>query len=850
MKFSNDKIPAHCGFASVMPDFDFETYSEAGYVFDHSSNKWKSIAKSPPHGLSAVGAAVYSEHPSTEILSLAYDLKDGLGPRLWAPGLPDPVDLFEHIRTGKLLEAWNSAFEYFVWENVAHKRMGWPRLDIMQLRDAMAKAKCFALPGALGKASDAINASIRKNTDGKRLISKFSKPRNPTKKNSSKRNDMLDHQADAAKMYTYNIDDILAESSVSQMLPDLSDYELRVFLLDQKINARGVHADRDSVNACIDIIEQATRRYTAELIDLTGGRVDSPSKVKVMSDWLRWTQGLNIESLQASDVSALLENENVQGRARRVLEIRSILGAANHKKVFAIKNRMTADNRIKGMFQYYGAERTGRFAGRGPQPQNLTSKGPRKKWNVGDVDDALEIISKRNLDMVENEYGNPIATVAGCLRGLFTAAPGKQLIGSDFSSIEAVALACLAGETWRIDAFKRGECIYTLSASDITGVSIETLLDHKVATGEDHPLRKQVGKVGELACFAPATLVLTDSGWKRIVDVHISDLLFDGVEYVKHSGVVNKGVRKVVELDGTYVTPDHKFYLGDNLWFTAAELIASNDTYLKALAINADVSTEFLDEKKRHKRPLSSYGQHDVCHVFDVTHCGPNNRFVVMTDSGVLIAHNSGYGGSVGAWKAFGAEKHFKNDDEILCAVKSWRRKSPNIVKFWYKTYDAAVNAVRNPGAYFSHNGIYWACKNDILYCRLPSGRLLVYHQPRLNDETKWGRVHTKLSYMGYNSDPTKGPMGWVRLDTWHGKITENITQAAARDILTYSMLNLEDAHYPIVLHVHDEIISEVLEGFGSVEEFENIMGIMPEWAKDWPIRAAGGWIGNRYRKG
>jgi DNA polymerase len=102
---------------------------------------------------------------------------------------------------------------------------------------------------------------------------------------------------------------------------------------------------------------------------------------------------------------------------------------------------------------------------------------------------------------------------------------------------------------------------------------------------------------------------------------------------------------------------------------------------------------------------------------------------------------------------------------------------------------------------------------------------------------------------MCWNTDPKKGPSGWIRVDTYGGKLTENIVQAIARDILTYAMVNLENAGYPIVLHVHDEIVAEILKSFGSIKEFEKIMNIMPPWAQGWPIRATGGWRGKRYRK-
>ena len=106
-----------------------------------------------------------------------------------------------------------------------------------------------------------------------------------------------------------------------------------------------------------------------------------------------------------------------------------------------------------------------------------------------------------------------------------------------------------------------------------------------------------------------------------------------------------------------------------------------------------------------------------------------------------------------------------------------------------------------------------------------------------------------KLTYMGWNSNYQKGPIGWLRLDTYGGKLVENVTQAVARDILAYALVNVERAGYPVVLHVHDEITSEVLEGTGSIKEFETIMATLPSWAKGWPIKASGGWRDKRYRK-
>jgi len=158
--------------------------------------------------------------------------------------------------------------------------------------------------------------------------------------------------------------------------------------------------------------------------------------------------------------------------------------------------------------------------------------------------------------------------------------------------------------------------------------------------------------------------------------------------------------------------------------------------------------------------------------------------------------------------------------------------------------------AVMEPGKCFSYREITYGVKDDVLYCKLPSGRHLVYHKPELSQGVDpRGLDVQQLSFMGWNSNPANGAIGWIRIDTYSGKLAENVVQAVARDILCEAMPRLEAAGYPIVLHVHDEPCSEVPEGYGSVEEYERLMMIRPPWAADWPIKAAGGWRGKRYRK-
>jgi DNA polymerase len=736
------KLRAGLGEAVIIADLDFETYSPAGY------QRGADGRLHPPRGCSdsglfAVGAACYSEHPDAEVICMAYDLKDGRGRLLWRPTIEwRPTDLFEYLAAGGLLEAWNVSFEYWIWSNICVPKYGFPPLPIKQLRCAAAKARAHALPGGLEKTGEVLDIQNKKDKDGKRLIGKFSIPRHFTK--DDKRERILPHedQHDADLFYKYCLRDIQAEAELSSLIPDLTPEELEFWQCDQAINRRGIQIDLDHVNAAINIIEQAYAKYNARLRELTNGEVSAASEVARLIRWLA-TQEVYADQLDAKTIETLLSNPTLSPTVREVLKIRQGLSSAAVKKLYSMANRANKSGRVNDLFIYHSA-RTGRAAGEALQPQNLPKSGPdvwhcdcgryyslrddcpwcgfliasgsnAKEWNHGAVLDALETIRPGDLNCMEYYWDDPLGVIAGCLRSLIIAAPGYDLICSDYSAIEAVVLAALAGEEWRMDVFRTHGQIYEMSAAKITGIAFEEFERHRRETGSHHPARGKVGKVAELA---------------------------------------------------------------------------------------------------------------------------------------------SGYGGYLGAWKQFGADK-FMSDDEIKQAALAWRRASPKIVQMWggqgrygsppYGLEGAAIASVASPGKWFEYNGIGYITQQNILYCRLLSGRLITYHRPLLQPGE---RSPISLSFEGWNTNPKNGPIHkWIRMRTYGGKLTENVVQATARDILAHAVVNLERAGYPVVLHVHDEIVAEVPKNYGSVEEFERIMSTLPEWARDWPVRARGGWRGDRYRK-
>lgn len=517
-------------------------------------------------------------------------------------------------------------------------------------------------------------------------------------------------------------------------------------------------------------------------------------------------------------------------------------------------------------------------SGRGAQPQNLKNSGPdvqacphcgavasakncpdcnsatdQQEWDHNAVEFALrQARTGLGLDNFERYFSDPVSTIASCIRGLLTAKPGHDLICSDYSAIEAVVLAAVAGEEWRLEVFRTHGKIYEMSASKISGVPFEEILDHKKRTGSHHPLRKKIGKIAELGCFGEDTEILTDSGWKPIIYVTRKDKIHDGIEYVEHGGVVSKGIKRIIDFAGIKVTPEHKFYLSDQRWETAVSLKYIKNYRQKALQTASHISApvKFIPHKKTH----------DYLRVFDIINCGPRSRFVINTEYGPLIAHNSGYGGWVNAWKNFGAGK-LMSDDEIKTNILKWREDSPAIVELWggqwrktpgewdfspeyYGLEGCAIQAILNPGYRYPYRCVsyYYDQSRDVLMCQLPSGRYLYYHSPRLtHDKDQRG-----LSIWAINF---RGGKGFTWAQTYGSKLTENIIQAISRDILTAAMLRLEHAGYPIVLHVHDEIVSEIPKDFGDIKEFEKLMMVKESWFSDWPIKASGGWRGKRYRK-
>lgn len=882
---------------------DFETYSEAGFTWDASAGKWLKVG--PKGGIADVGAWAYSRHPSTECLWLSYDMRDGKGVRDWMPWMPAPVELFDYVAQGGLIEAHNSFFEYCIWNNVFSRQMGAPPMPVDQLRDSAAACAAHGLPRSLEDAGRVMGCAQQKDTKAAAQVKKLWMPRKPTKADPSKRLTLEEQTELHLVNGAYCADDVRAEIALSDAVPHLSPYELEVWKLDQRINARGVGIDRARVTDAIEVIEQLKRKYVPMQKVLTDGQVKSPNSYAALRKWIN-SKGVDIPDTQADTITEYLEHEGLPQVVREVLEIQQLVGGAAIKKIYAMDRFVDeTDCRVRGVFSYCGAASTGRWSSRGVQLHNAPNSGPDawgcagcgehygahlaacpfcaqdvvkcikcgspvsragagccgvkpqvSEWGAEAAESSIRLISKRDSTLLEQVWGNALSAITACIRGFIVARDGHDLLCADYSAIEARVIAELAGEEWRLEVFRTHGKIYEMSAGKMLGLTLDDFKTYKDEHGSHHPARKK-GKVAELACFAPDTLVLTAAGWKQIAHVLPGERVYDGEQFVPTAGVVSRGVRYVVRAHGVRVTRNHMVCRG-NSWESFGEVSTALELprdYPSALACWPAPRLRYPE------------GPAEI-EVFDLLECGPNNRFVVLTDKGPLLAHNCGYQGGVGAMVKFGADK-FMTRKEMKDTVTRWREASPNIVKLWYALEDATKNAVRNRGQEFTYRYITYQMRGNVLYCKLPSGRSLAYHCPRLTPVyVTWeesgrldddgmpervrceypypvdgGRLDYKLSYMADD----KGQ--WRSCSLYGGLAVENATQAVARDLLADALLRLDQKGYPIIMHVHDEIIAEVPHGFGSIEEFEAIMEQTPHWAASWPIKADGGWRGLRYRK-
>lgn len=447
---------------------DLETYSEV------------SIGKA--------GSYRYILDPSFEILLFAYSL-DGMPVEVIdvASGQIIPLWLKNALKNPLYIKhAYNAAFEWFALS----KYLGWLPPD--QWRDTMLHALYCGYPASLDAAGKAMGLpeDKKKLTTGKALIRYFCVPCKPSNANGNRTRNLPKHDPDKWKLFKeYNGQDVVTEMEIDHRL---SAFPVPAFVqkqweTDLQMNARGVAADMELVRGALVIGAIVKSRLMTEARQLSG--LDNPNSIRQLAQWLTdaTDSDAEITSVTKETVATMLKQPQ-PANVQRMLEIRQELGKTSTKKYDALETCIADDGRVRGLLQFYGANRTGRWAGRLVQVQNLP------RTHTHPLPPARQLVKDRNIDGLRMMYGSINDTLSQLIRTAFVATPGNVLIDADFSAIEARVISWLAGQEWRLEVFRTHGKIYEASASQMFHVPIE-----KIKKGNPEYALRQRGKVAELA---------------------------------------------------------------------------------------------------------------------------------------------------------------------------------------------------------------------------------------------------------------------------------------------------------------------------------------------------------------
>lgn len=663
-----------------------------------------------------------------EIMLFAYALDNG-PVKVWdctdnRPNSGMPRELHSALVDPTItLHAHNSHFDRTVLRHALPLYL----VPLHRWRDTMVKALAHSLPGLLGDLCDILKVPVDKAKDkaGRQLIQLFCKPRPASSK--VRRATAKTHPAEWAKFVEYAALDIEAMRAIDKKLPawNYQGTELALWHLDQAINDRGVKVDTELAHAAIRAVERAQKVLAARTHELTEGVVQAATQRDALLKHLVAAYGIELPDMQQSTLERRVNDPDLPAELRELLAIRLQASTTSTSKYKTLVKAVSKDGRLRGTLQFNGASRTGRWAGRLFQPQNL----PRPVLKQDKIDLGIEAMKADCEDLL---FANVMELTSSAIRGAIVAPEGKKLVVADLSNIEGRVLAWLAGEEWKLQAFRdfdagNGHDLYKLAYAKSFGIAPEDVTKDN----------RQIGKVQELA------------------------LGYEG------------GV-------GAFLT----FAAAYNI-----DLEAMGEQAVESIPQPIlNEANSALAWTKLNKRP--TFG---------------------LTDRAWLVCDS------------------FK---------RAWRYGHPAIASFWKELQEAAVLAVSRPGVTFTCRMLKLRRDGAWLRIRLPSGRFLCYPSPQV-DETG------KLSYMGVNQYSRK----WSRLKTYGGKLAENVTQAASRDVLAGNMPAIEAAGYQIVLSVHDENITEADDR----DEFNaghlaGLMATTPTWADDLPLAAAG-FEAYRYRK-
>lgn len=427
----------------------------------------------------------YAQSPDFEIILFAYQMDDAPVEIVdLAQGERIPEWIVEALQSaGFIKHAYNAAFEWYCLNRAGY------RTPLAQWRCTMAHGLYCGYPGGL----DAIGKAIglpqdrQKLATGKALIRYFCVPCKPTKNNGNRTWNLPKHAPEKWELFKeYCKQDVTAENSILRRLEQfpMPKEEERLWQMDVRMNAFGVRVDEELTDGALYIDERSRQDLMGEAMGITG--IDNPNSTVQLMEWLE-KNGTETDNLRKATVTDLLAGQPADN-VKRMLEIRQQLGKTSIKKYEAIRKAKGEDGRVRGLTQYYGANRTGRWAGRLVQMQNL----PRNY--IGTLDEARKLVEQKNYEGLRLIYGNVPDTLSQLIRTAFIPSEGNKFVVADFSAIEARVIAWLAGEQWVNEVFATHGKIYEATASQMFHVPVE-----KIKKGNPEYSLRQKGKVATLA---------------------------------------------------------------------------------------------------------------------------------------------------------------------------------------------------------------------------------------------------------------------------------------------------------------------------------------------------------------
>lgn len=753
--------------------------------------------------LKKCGAYAYFEHPSTDVWLARWCIwpegemppRDALQP--WAPGDPDPGTLLTHIYEGGRIVAHNAAFERCAWRwlrsryNLAH----WPEVPNAQWDCTLARCAALALPLGLDMATEVLGLPNKKDTAGSSLMMRMAKPRKVwscaqclTRGCAACTGGYVyewnDEPEKVQRLGAYCDDDVLAECGLDNLVLPLSARERRVWELDARINDRGVRLDLPLIHRIIGVIDAATAQLNAEMKRITNGAVPKVSNAVRLVEWIN-AQGVPCKSVAKGEQEELLTLARFDDKPHVAYAIELRQQAkSSTAKYRAMLACVCQDGRARGLLQYHGAG-TGRWAGRLIQPQNLYRVDADRDGS--DIDHAIEILTT---------YGDPddaLAALDVCLAGI------DRKTDLPLNAPMVMVAKCVRS----MFVPDEGKKFVGGDSSNIEGRVIAWLCDE---TWKLDAFRAQ------------------DADPKnKALDLYNKSYCASFGGEPGHVSWLQRLIGKVQEL---------------------------------ALGFQGSIGA-FISMAKNYGIKPSDI----VLAVMSVT---PADKWEAARER----YH----------WK--GVNRYDLTEEEwtaLRIVVNGWRAANPKIVQGWWDIQDAAIEAVANPDTIVSVFGgrVRYLCARGFLWCSLPSTRLLAYYAPKLRetDDSYYilvdgsrvpkieltpfegltiledggkliNRIKRQVLYDGYDGETRR----WSTFAMYGGLQIENVVQATARDSLVDFMFEAELRGYPIVLTVHDELLTEVPIGQGSAAELRDIMQTVPPYLRGLPL-AAKTWEGDRYNK-